>query len=168
MTTTVTLDLRSAVDTALDDTVRPNAPVVDSSGEFPEANVAALGAAGLLGLTAATEVGGGGQGMRAAAEVVEARGGACRSPAMVTLMHYAAVAAIEAHGPEDVRREIAEGRHLPTLAFSEFGSRSHFWAPVGTATRQGDSIRLDARKSWVTSAGRADSYVWSSLPVAGD
>jgi alkylation response protein AidB-like acyl-CoA dehydrogenase len=54
------------------------------------------------------------------------------------------------------------------LAFSEVGSRSHFWAPVGTATMTGDSVRLDARKSWVTSAGEADSYVWSSRPVAGD
>ena len=29
-------------------------------------------------------------------------------------------------------------------------------------------MRLDARKSWVTSAGQADSYVWSSRPLAGD
>jgi alkylation response protein AidB-like acyl-CoA dehydrogenase len=54
------------------------------------------------------------------------------------------------------------------LAFSEVGSRSHFWAPAGTATEVGASVRLDARKSWVTSAGEADSYVWSSRPMAGD
>jgi alkylation response protein AidB-like acyl-CoA dehydrogenase len=30
----------------------------------------------------------------------------------------------------------------------------------------GDAVRLDARKSWVTAAGVADSYVWSSRPVA--
>jgi isovaleryl-CoA dehydrogenase len=29
-------------------------------------------------------------------------------------------------------------------------------------------VRLDARKSWVTSAGEADSYVWSSRPLAAD
>ncbi|HEV7652653.1 MAG TPA: acyl-CoA dehydrogenase family protein [Actinophytocola sp.] len=170
MTTTFpsTTDLKSAVLTVLDDAVRPSAAAVDRDGSFPEKSIAALGKAGLLGLTAAAEVGGGGQGMRSAAEVVERLAGACGSTAMVTLMHYAAVAAIEAHGPDDVRREVAAGRHLSTLAFSEFGSRSHFWAPVGTATPQGDSVRLDARKSWVTSAGRADSYVWSSLPAAGD
>ena len=53
---------------------------------------------------------------------------------MVVLMHYAAVAVLEAHGPRDVREAIAAGRHLTTLAFSEAGSRSHFWAPLGTAT----------------------------------
>jgi alkylation response protein AidB-like acyl-CoA dehydrogenase len=31
-----------------------------------------------------------------------------------------------------------------------------------------DAVRLDAAKSWVTSAGRADSYVWSSRPLAAD
>jgi len=29
-------------------------------------------------------------------------------------------------------------------------------------------VRLDASKSWVTSAGHADSYVWSSLPLDAD
>ena len=29
-------------------------------------------------------------------------------------------------------------------------------------------MRLDASKSWVTSAGHADSYVWSSLPLDAD
>ncbi|GAB3938367.1 hypothetical protein GCM10027614_18300 [Micromonospora vulcania] len=52
------------------------------------------------------------------------------------------------------------------MAFSEFGSRSHFWSPTGTAAATDDgSVRLDARKSWVTSAGEANSYVWSSLPL---
>jgi alkylation response protein AidB-like acyl-CoA dehydrogenase len=51
------------------------------------------------------------------------------------------------------------------LAFSESGSRSHFWAPLSTAVADGDDVRLDARKSWVTAAGEADSYVWSSRPL---
>jgi alkylation response protein AidB-like acyl-CoA dehydrogenase len=57
---------------------------------------------------------------------------------------------------------------LSTLAFSESGSRSQFWAPVGTATRDGGAIVLDAEKSWVTSAHRANAYVWSSRPVAAE
>jgi len=70
-------------------------------------------------------------------------------------------------GPHDLRRRIAEGQHLTTLAFSEIGSRSHRWAPLSTATPLGeDELRPDARKGWVTSAGDADSYVWSSRPTA--
>jgi alkylation response protein AidB-like acyl-CoA dehydrogenase len=152
----------------LSQVVEPAAVRVDREGAFPRAAVDALGRAGLLGLVSAREVGGGGQGLRAATEVVERLAGACGSTAMVVCMHYAATAVIEAHGPRAVREAIAAGRHLSTLAFSESGSRSHFWAPVSTATGNGDGVRLDAAKSWVTSAGEADSYVWSSRPLAAD
>jgi alkylation response protein AidB-like acyl-CoA dehydrogenase len=87
---------------------------------------------------------------------------------MVLCMHYAGTAVIEAHGPRPVREAIALGRHLTTLAFSESGSRSHFWAPVSSAVSHNGTVRLDARKGWVTSAGEADSYVWSSRPISAD
>jgi alkylation response protein AidB-like acyl-CoA dehydrogenase len=80
-------------------------------------------------------------------------------------MHYAATALLEAVGPREVRQAIADGKHLTTLAFSEAGSRSHFWAPLSTATQTNGHVRLDARKSWVTAASQADSYVWSSRPL---
>jgi alkylation response protein AidB-like acyl-CoA dehydrogenase len=88
-------------------------------------------------------------------------------------MHYAATAVIEAHGPTEVREAIAAGRYLSTLAFSETGSRSHFWAPMSSARPEdgpagAGKVRLDARKSWVTSAGEADGYVWSSRPLTGE
>jgi alkylation response protein AidB-like acyl-CoA dehydrogenase len=148
--------------------VESAAAEVDASGTFPRPAVRALGEAGVLGLVSAREVGGQGGGMRAAAAVVERLAGACASTAMVTVMHYCGTAVLEAHGPESVRREVAAGRHLTTLAFSEVGSRSHFWAPLSSATAGDGGVALDARKSWVTSAGEADSYVWSSRPVAAD
>ncbi|MEU7846746.1 acyl-CoA dehydrogenase family protein [Micromonospora parva] len=156
-----------ALGPVIDDVIRPQAPIVDRDGAFPRPGVDALAAAGLLGLASSTEVGGGGHGMRAVAEVIERLAAECGSTAMVVLMHYAATAVVEAHGPRDVRAAIAAGDHLTTLAFSEYGSRSHFWSPTGTATTaDDDTVRLDARKSWVTSAGEANSYVWSSLPLA--
>ncbi len=97
-------------------------------------------------------------------------GAVCGSTAMIVTMHYAAVAALTAAGDKDTLTSIAAGGHLSTLAFSETGSRSHFWAPLSTATLDGDGggVRLDAAKSWVTSAGHADSYVWSSKPLAAE
>lgn len=141
---------------------------VDADAVFPRRSIDALAGAGLLGLISSPDVGGQGGDMRAAASVIERLARSCASTAMVTMMHYCATAVIEAHGPLEVRREIAGGRHLSTLAFSEVGSRSHFWAPLSTAAPHGDSVRLDARKSWVTSAGEAGSYVWSSRPLAGE
>lgn len=163
------LNYRSTLKSVIESTVVPEAVEVDVTGVYPRAGMEALGRAGLLGLLSAPEVGGGDGSLAAAAYVVEALGAACGSTAMVVLMHYTAVAVIEAHGPEDVRRAIARGEHVSTLAFSEVGSRSHFWAPVGTAiAREDATVALDARKSWVTSAGQADSYVWSSRPLDGD
>ncbi|WP_245592400.1 acyl-CoA dehydrogenase family protein [Actinomadura rifamycini] len=156
------------IDAAVAEVVAPNAAAVDESGAFPREGVAALAAAGALGLLSAPEAGGAGRGLADAARVVERIAGACGSTAMVVLMHYAATAVLEAHGPDDVRRAIAAGEHLTTLAFSETGSRSHFWAPLGTASPAGPDVRLDARKSFVTSAGEADGYVWSSRPLSAE
>ena len=147
--------------------VAPHAREVDQQGRFPREALAALARGGILGLTSATAVGGAGAGLAEAAQVVERLGQVCSSTAMIVCMHYAATAVIEAHGPQDIRRAIATGRHLSTLAFSEAGSRAHFWAPLSTATASGDTVRLDARKSWVTSASQADSYVWSSRSLDG-
>lgn len=157
-----------ALRSVIDEVVAPDAVEVDRSGTFPRAGIEALGRAGLLGLLSAREVGGRGEAYRAATLVIEELAHHCASTAMVTLLHYCAVPVVEAYGPEDVRREVAAGRHLLALALSEVGSRSHFWAPVSTATPDEGKVRLDARKSWVTSAGEADSYVWSSRPMAAE
>jgi alkylation response protein AidB-like acyl-CoA dehydrogenase len=127
----------------------------------------AFAESGLPGLVSSTDVGGKGFGMPAAAFVVERIARECASTAMIVCMHYCATAVVEAHGPADIRKAIAAGKHLTTLAFSEMGSRSQFWAPVSTATADGDQVRLTAKKSFATSAGNADTYVWSSKPAAG-
>ncbi|MFS2053332.1 acyl-CoA dehydrogenase family protein [Variovorax sp. Varisp41] len=148
--------------------LQPLAPRTDAEARFPREAIAALGKAGLLGLVSATAVGGQGLGLKEAAQVVAQLAQTCPSTAMVVCMHYCATAVLEQQGPEAVRKAVAEGRHLSTLAFSEADSRSHFWAPTGTARADGDGVLLDARKSWVTSAFEADSYVWSSKPLAAE
>ena len=163
------------------DVVEPGAAEVDATGSFPRKQIDALAGAGILGLTVPAGLGGGGAGPREAALVVRELGAVCGSTAMIVTMHYAATAALAAAAaaagaagmPADIAAialaDIAAGRHLSTLAFSESGSRSHFWAPLGTAVLADDAaVRLDASKSWVTSAGQADSYVWSSRPLAAD
>jgi isovaleryl-CoA dehydrogenase len=157
----------SVLSAVIERSVGPQAVEIDRTGAFPREAVQALGEAGLLGLLSARTVGGGGESLEAAAHVIETVGKRCPSTATVLLMHYAAVAVIEAHGPQDVRRLIARGDHLSSLAFTDVGSRDHFWAPIGTAKAgPEEAVQLDARKSWVTSAGHADSYVWSSQPLA--
>ncbi len=155
----------STIDAIVSDVIAKHAIEVDTRGAFPNEAVEALGRARLLGLISAESVGGLGQGLRAAALVVERIARVCPSTAMVTCMHFAGAAVIEKLGSDSVRRAIAAGDHLSTLAFSEAGSRSQFWAPVSTATRVAGGIALTAHKSWATSSRHATAYVWSSKPL---
>ncbi len=141
---------------------------VDRAATFPQKSVDALRDAGLLGLLSSTEMGGRGAGPREAALVVERLARECGSTAMVVCMHYAGSQVVERFGSDEFRRENAAGRHLLTLAFSEMGSRSHFWAPVSTAEVRDDDVHLNAQKSWVTSANHATAFVWSSRPVGSE
>jgi alkylation response protein AidB-like acyl-CoA dehydrogenase len=154
-----------------DRVLTPAARQNDKEGRFSTEAVDMLGRIGLLGLTLPTEFGGAGLGPRTFAAVTATIAEADASVAMVYLMHTCAAATIAAARPgadvAQMLKEIATGGHLSTLAFSESGSRSHFWAPVSRARRNGTGVRITAKKSWVTSAGCAQSYVVSSLAPEG-
>ncbi|MEO5934147.1 MAG: acyl-CoA dehydrogenase family protein, partial [Duganella sp.] len=100
-------------------TIAPAAQATDRDAAFPRAAITALGQAGLLGLISAEAVGGAGKGLAEAARVVERIARACPSTAMVVCMHYCATVVIEEFGVEATRRDIAAGRHLGTLAWSD-------------------------------------------------
>jgi alkylation response protein AidB-like acyl-CoA dehydrogenase len=154
-----------------DRVLAPAAGQNDKEGRFSTEAVDILGRAGLLGLTLPAEFGGAGLGPRTFAAVITLLAEADASVAMVYLMHLCGSATIAAARPSSavaqILKEIASGRHLSTLAFSESGSRSHFWAPVSRARQNGTGVRITAKKSWVTSAGCAQSYVVSSLAPEG-
>jgi alkylation response protein AidB-like acyl-CoA dehydrogenase len=119
------------------------------------------------------DVGGSGLCPRTLAAVVATLAEADASVAMAYLMHILGATAISAARPGETQavtpilKEIAAGRHISTLAFREAGSRSHFWAPMSRAHRNGNGVRISARKSWVTSAGQAHSDVFSALAPEG-
>jgi alkylation response protein AidB-like acyl-CoA dehydrogenase len=149
----------------------PAARQNDKDARFPSDTIGALGSAGLLGIMLPSEVGGLALAPRTFAAVIATLAEADASAAMVYLMHVCATATI-ATAPQGATvvqtlRDISAGRHLTTLAFSEAGSRSHFWAPVSRAKRNGANVHITAKKSFVTSAGHAQSYVVSALAPEG-
>ena len=147
--------------------IAADAGAVDAEGRFPRAAVDELARAGLLGLGLPESLGGAGGGPVEFVEIVERVAGACASTGMVYVMHVvgaqtvlAGVTDEEPAGPKrDALAAMAAGRHLTTLAYSERGSRGHFWAQVSHAVEEGDGVVVDADKTWATSAGHADSYV---------
>lgn len=149
----------------------PAAEDVDSSARFPSESIDALSTEGFLGLCVTSQANGKGEGPRTFAAVVEELAGACASTAMIYVMHVTSAQAIASsatlEGRDALLREIADGKHLTTLAFSEKGSRSQFWAPVSHMEASNGHYLTSASKSWVTAAKHAHSYVSSSqMPEA--
>ncbi len=144
----------------------PRADETDQARRFPRENLKALGAAGVLGLLIPQAYGGSGGTIAEMARALEMEARGCASTAMVTLMHFCAMATITAKGSEELKQSVlpraARGEHLGTLAFSEAGSGGHFYMPVSEARQNGNGKLLSASKSFVTSAGEADSYVVST------
>jgi len=152
-----------------DEEIAPHAASADAEARYPREGMEALGRTGFLGLNIPKEGGGMGQGLRVAAAVLDELAQRDASLAMVYKMHLCGCAAYVAF-PETGRRyfaQIAAGEHLTTLAWSERGSRSHFWAPASQAVERDGRVVLNAQKSWVTSAGEADGYVVSTRMAGG-
>ncbi|HWC18581.1 MAG TPA: acyl-CoA dehydrogenase family protein [Terriglobales bacterium] len=151
----------------------PAAARNDKAGQFSTEAVESLGKSGLLGLLLPADCGGSGLGPRTFMTVTAELAEADASVAMVYVMHVlgaqtmSAARAGAARAVTPILKDIGAGRHLSTLAFSEAGSRSHFWAPISRAHRNGDGVRVTAKKSWVTSAGHAQSYIVSALAPDG-
>jgi alkylation response protein AidB-like acyl-CoA dehydrogenase len=110
-----------------------------------------------------------GQGLDVLAAVVDELAQACASTAMVYMMHQSGVNCYLAAPDrfDTLLRAVAKGEHLSTLAFSEKGSRSQFWAPVSQAVPTSTGVTVSAEKSWVTGAGIANGIVASCLAPDG-
>jgi isovaleryl-CoA dehydrogenase len=157
--------LREEAQAVAGSVVAEQATALDAEGRWPHAGVAALGRAGLMGLNVGVEDGGRGQGLLALATVTEELGRVCGSTGLVYGMHCVGTKVIAAKATSDQRerylRPIAAGEHVTSLALSEPGTGVHFYLPRVTFRPVGAGYVVNGTKSFVTSGGRADSYVLS-------
>lgn len=143
---------------------------VDTQARFPRESIGALKRAGLLGLTVPPALGGLGGDTVDAAQAITQVAQSCASTGMIFTMHLAAMAVLQTqHGAfEDVLAAAAAGQHLSTLALSERATRSNFWVSMGHCHTTEAGWRLELEKSFVTSAGPANSYVVSAATPGRD
>jgi len=166
------VELQSTAATLAEAQIAPLAAEVDAEGRWPAHSMQALAEAGLLGLQVPTELGGLGQGLLGLCVLTETIARACPSSALCYGMHCVATAVIAAKATDYQRehylREIAQGRHITTLALSEHGTGAHFYLPETQLDADGEDFIVDGIKQFVTNGGHADSYVVSTVAAGAE
>lgn len=166
------VELQSTAASVAETQIAPLAAEVDAECRWPAHSMQALAEAGLLGLQVPSELGGLGQGLLGLCVLTETIARACPSSALCYGMHCVATAVIAAkatdHQREHYLREIAQGRHITTLALSEHGTGAHFYLPETRLDADGEDFIVDGTKQFVTNGGHADSYVVSTVAADGE
>lgn len=158
--------IRADIRGLVDKVIRPNAEKIDAQGLFPRENLNALAEAGWNGVLIPEEYGGLGLDYVAFAIVAEEIGRACASTGLVYVMHTGAAQTINLFGNHDQKErwlKPARSGLIGTYSTSEKASGGHWWFNLSEAARDGDEYyRLNAEKSFTTSAGQADYYVFQT------
>ncbi|GAC1326862.1 MAG: hypothetical protein NVSMB13_12640 [Mycobacteriales bacterium] len=158
------------------DLLEPHAEQVDVDG-VPRSHLESLAYAGLLGLSAPADIGGGGAAPAVVREVTEMLAGADGSTWLVAAQHASPLTMLAASANADLRGpwlpDLVRGGTLAGVAFSHL--RRPGPAPV-TARPAADGYDVSGTVAWMTSWGLAevfllasvtpdDEIVWALLPA---
>ncbi|MEW5963052.1 MAG: isovaleryl-CoA dehydrogenase [Pseudomonadota bacterium] len=137
---------------------------IDRSNEFPRDLWPALGALGLLGITADPAYGGSGLGYLAHCLVMEELSRASGSVGLSYGAHSnLCVNQLDRHGTtaqkERYLPKLCTGEHVGALAMSEPEAGSDVVSMRLSAVRRGDTYVLNGTKMWITNGPDADTFV---------
>ena len=139
-----------------DEMLRPAAERVDLDG-VPRSHLDALAQAGLLGVTAPAEWGGGGEPVSVGREVAELLAGACGATWFVWTQHALPLATLLRSTNESLRdqllRPMVAGSALSGVAVAHLRRSG---PPAVRATRTGGGWLIDGHAGWMTSWGLCD------------
>lgn len=157
--------LREEIRNLVEAEIKPRAETTDREGRFPKENLQALAAAGWNGVLIPEQWKGRGLDHVAFAIAAEEIGRGCPSTSLVYVMHVGAVQTIALYGNEDQKERwlvpVSEGL-VGTYSTSEKASGGHWWFNFSEASRDGEDYLLNAEKSFTTSSGQADFYVFQT------
>ncbi|MDF2644400.1 MAG: acyl-CoA dehydrogenase [Paenibacillus sp.] len=157
--------LRVEIRGIVDEIIKPRAEVTDREGTFPRINLQALAEAGWNGVLIPERWGGRGLDHVAFAIAAEEIGKGCPSTSLVYVMHVGAVQTIALYGNDDQKERWLKplrGGSIGTYSTSERASGGHWWFNFSEASRDGEDYILNAEKSFTTSSGQADFYVFQT------
>ncbi len=152
------------------DKIAPRAAELDRTASFPWENIAAINALGLNRIFIPEAYGGAGLSFAVYIECVREIAKACASTGIVWATNFHGIKPLIDFGNEEQKRRflpvIADGG-LAALAITEPTAGSDATGMRTRFTPEGDSIRIDGGKTFITSGDVADLYLlfgkWSEI-----
>lgn len=143
--------------------IAPYTEQTDGESRFPEESFKELGKQGFLKLLIPEQYGGYGKGLEEHAQACLAFAETCATTALCYMMHNVALMCLVTHGSDELKQrvfaDVVENGKFLALAYSEFGTGTHFYLPEMTALVNGDHTTFNGKKSMVTSASYASYYL---------
>ena len=156
-------DFRATIRQIAQERIRPRAPEIDRTGEYPRDIRELLSEQDILGLPFAEEYGGTGTGTLMLQIGVEEIARECASSALILMIQELGSLPIALFGTDEQKQKwfprLATGEISPAFALSEPEAGSDPAAMRTTAVQDGDEWVLNGQKNWITNAGIADYYV---------
>jgi alkylation response protein AidB-like acyl-CoA dehydrogenase len=155
-------EFRGALRRFAEKEIAPHAADADEREAYPQASLDALRDSGFVRALYPAEHGGDAGDILTAALVIEEVARACGSSALTALVTRTGVAALIAHGPDDLRNRVlppvVAGEQQASYCLSEPNAGSDAASMTTRAVRDGDQWVLNGRKAWITSAGVSHVY----------
>ena len=155
-------EFRAALRRFAEKEIAPHAADVDEREAYPKASMDAFRDSGFVRALYPLEHGGDAGDLLTAALVIEELARACGSTALTAFVTRTGVAALLAHGTDELRRRVlppvVAGEQQASYCLSEPNAGSDAASMTTRAVRDGDQWVLNGRKAWITSAGVSDVY----------
>lgn len=154
-----------------EEAIAPNAREIDESGRFPKENFDALRQSGLWGIGVSEDFGGAGWDPLGVGLVIEEIARGCGSTAMSFAMHVDSMWPWSSTGTKQQNEKYIapalEKKLMATHANTERATGTQFWNWLSFAKKTAAGWTLNAEKAFVTSAGYADLY-WYTTRLSED
>lgn len=142
--------------------ILPYAKDIDEKAAFPSESFKEMAKSGFLGLMIPKELGGLGGDIEDHAEAVRAFASVCATAGLCYMMHNVCLMCVLTHANDELKKkickEVVEDGKFLALAYSEFGTGTHFYNPEMKVVFGNGEATFNGKKSMVTSATHASYY----------
>ena len=151
------IDLQQRARSLAETVFRPRAEAVDRSEEYPWESIAALNAAGFMGMTIPKAYGGQGRSYHDTVIVIEEMARCCATMGRITVeANMGAIGAVMHYGTDAQKKLAAEyvlSGDKPAICITEPSAGSAATEMTTTAVKRGDKYVLNGQKYWITGGG---------------